>query len=195
MGRPKAFDFDTVLDAAMQTFWRQGYDGTSVSDLVTATGINRGSLYGTFGDKNALFADCLDRYCREIVSDSIADLEAPDAAKVAIVTRFDRFAQACITDPDAKGCFLVNTATEIGDRVPAVNDRVKAGFQRIEDALFRALSRAADRDEIPLDLDLRATARFLLASLQGMRVVARFNPDPNVLRDIARMAVSVLDRS
>ena len=186
MGRPKAFEPDVAIEAAMHTFWKNGYDGTSVSDLVSATGVNRASLYGTFGDKDALFLACLDRYCTDNVGRAARELEAPDAGKAAIALRIERFAEACIADPDAKGCFLVNTATELGDRIPAVNARVKFGFQRIEDAFFRALSRAADRGEVRPDLDLRATARFFVACLQGMRVVARFDPDANAIREIGR---------
>jgi AcrR family transcriptional regulator len=63
MARPKEFDSDQALDKAMEPFWRQGYEATSIKDLVRHMGINRGSLYNTFGHKHRLFLACMDRYC------------------------------------------------------------------------------------------------------------------------------------
>ena len=81
-GRPRAFDVDEALDRALEVFWRQGYEGTALSDLTAAMGINRPSLYATFGNKEALFRQVLDRYAHGPASYAASALELPRARDV-----------------------------------------------------------------------------------------------------------------
>lgn len=193
MPRPKSFDRDAALDKAMEAFWQNGYEGTSVGDLLAAMGINRGSLYDTFGDKHALFEAAIDRYATTMVRSITAPLEQPGASKAAIVACLEGFVDRILTDADRKGCFMVNAAVELGARDPALRDRLRAAFERIEDAYYCALVRAADKGEISRDRDLRALARYLSCCVQGLRVVSKVNADPNVLRDIVRETLAILD--
>jgi len=191
MARPKAFDRDAVLEKAMQTFWERGYEATSIRDLVTATGINRGSLYATFGDKRRLFQDVLAHYDRQVVRQAIARLEAPGASKPAIVEHFRELAAA--DGADCRGCLMTNAAVELGIRDPELRCQIAANFQRVEDAFFKALTRAQDKGEIGAAADTRAIARHLTCTMQGLRALSKLRPDPTVLQSIVAVALSVLE--
>src|SRR6202011_4012331 len=97
MGRPRAFDVDRALDRALHLFWRKGYEGTSLSDLTQAMGINRPSLYAAFGDKEALFRRALDRYADGPAAHVRAALDQPTAR--AVVDHFLRRMADLITNP------------------------------------------------------------------------------------------------
>ncbi|HSH40807.1 MAG TPA: helix-turn-helix domain-containing protein, partial [Arenicellales bacterium] len=84
MSRNKAFDETEVLERAMTLFWRKGYEATSIQELVTHTGIQRGSLYATYGDKRRLFLAALDHYCGVIAARRLHVLTAPGSGKAAI---------------------------------------------------------------------------------------------------------------
>src|SRR5215468_3840815 len=111
MARPREFDVDDALDRATQVFWSRGYEGTSVQDLVDALGVNRASLYSTFGDKAQLFAAVLERY-GELVNGVVSRTLAPPAAGAAAVRAWFKALIEAATDPRGpKGCLLINALT------------------------------------------------------------------------------------
>src|SRR5919106_4461692 len=109
MARPREFDEEAVLDAAIQCFWRRGYEATSVRDLVEKTGITSASLYNAFGDKRALYQRALDRYVEGSIADRIRRCESL-APYDAIAGFFDEIISRSLRDRDHKGCMLVNAA-------------------------------------------------------------------------------------
>lgn len=193
MARHKEFNQDEVLEKAMDTFWRYGYEATSVQDLVDNMGINRGSLYDTFGDKRSLFQAAIAHYEEKVVKRAIARLEAPDASKDAIRAHFYDALQCALQDQECKGCLVTNAAVELAAHDPQARDRIVACFQRIEQALHSALVQAQAKGEISNQHDPKTLAHFLLGCLQGLRVTAKVSPDREVLEDIVKVALSVLD--
>src|ERR1700694_1182397 len=114
MGRPRSFDIDRALDRALQVFWRKGYEGSSLSDLTKAMGINRPSLYAAFGDKGKLFRKVLDRYAEGPASYSSAALEEP--ASRWVVERLLYGSADLLTSPgNPHGCLLVQGALACGN--------------------------------------------------------------------------------
>jgi TetR/AcrR family transcriptional repressor of nem operon len=103
MARPKEFDRDVVLDKAMALFWRQGYEATSIQDLVTHTGINRQSLYDTFGSKHQLYLAVMDRYIDRVVSRRLAVVNATQSSTAAIRQFFSDVVEFAVSDADNKG--------------------------------------------------------------------------------------------
>lgn len=192
MARHKAFDREEVLDKAMDTFWRKGYEGTSVRDLVENMGINRGSLYDTFGDKHTLFLAAIAHYEDTIVKDAIATLETPNADKQAIIDHFYGLIDRAIADAEKRGCLVTNSAIELCARDGETATRIENNLKRIERAYYNALKRSQDKGEIPNDREIQALARFLICTLQGLRVMTKVNCDRVVLEDIAKVALSVL---
>jgi TetR/AcrR family transcriptional regulator, transcriptional repressor for nem operon len=193
MARPKEFSREEVLNKAMITFWRLGYEATSVQDLVAAMGINRGSLYDTFGDKHDLFLATLDHYIQSVVKVTFSRLEKSGSVKQAL-TEFilDFFVEPAITDLDLKGCLVTNSVVELAPHDQECARRVLKNLQWIEETFYRVLVRAQEQGEISEEKDLRALSRFFTSGLQGLQVMAKLDPDRTKLRDIAQVMVSVL---
>jgi TetR/AcrR family transcriptional regulator, transcriptional repressor for nem operon len=193
MARKKAFDRNEVLEKAMDVFWQKGYEATSVEDLVQQMGINRGSLYDTFGDKHKLFLAAIAHYEETIVSQAIAQLESPDAGKQAIIAYFKDVIDRLVKD-GRRGCLMTNAAVELCPHDSEAVNRISANLDRIEAAFLTALTTAQARGEISAQLDRLALARFLTSTLQGLRVICKVKADRAVLQTIVEIAVSVLDR-
>lgn len=193
MPRKKEFDEYQVLHRAMEIFWHKGYEATSVQDLVDQMGINRGSLYGTFTDKRALFLAAIQYYDQTIVTGVVRVLHSPGSPRQAIVDYIRGVAERAADGGDREGCFLTNSAVEVAPHDPEAEQRLQASLQRIEAAFLDALVAARAQGEIKTRRDLRDVARFLTSSIQGIRVMARVNTDRNSLRAIADIIVSALD--
>lgn len=188
MARQKAFEPDDVLERAMRAFWVKGYEATSVEDLVAATGINRASLYGTFGDKKRIFMSALDRY---VVAGEVAraDVEQGDGSvRDALSGLFERLIVRA-RDGRHAGCLLTNSVAEFGSRDPDILDALRRSLAAMENGIDGLLRRGIDTGELPADADPRARARLVIAAMQGFQVVSKVNGDERVLRQIAEQAV------
>ncbi|HEY9792883.1 MAG TPA: TetR/AcrR family transcriptional regulator [Candidatus Obscuribacterales bacterium] len=193
MPRKKEFDELEVLSRAMEIFWHKGYEATSVQDLVEQMGINRGSLYGTFSDKRALFLAAIEYYDQTVVSGVVAVLHSPGSARKTIEDYIRGEVQRAVQDRDRHGCFLTNSAVEVGPHDSEAEQHLKASLKRIEAAFLDALVAARQQGEIGTRRDLRQLAKFLTSSLQGIRVMARVNPDRETLLAIADIVIASLD--
>src|ERR1700681_1233942 len=120
-GRPRAFDVDRALDRALHLFWRKGYEGTSLSDLTRAMGINRPSLYAAFGDKEALFRKVLDRYDSGPAAYVREALNQP-TARAAVERLMEGAADLATASSNPRGCLLVQSALACGDGAKAIRD-------------------------------------------------------------------------
>ena len=187
-GRPRAFDVDEALDRALEVFWRQGYEGTALSDLTAAMGINRPSLYATFGNKEALFRQVLDRYAQGPASYAARALKLPRARDVAEALIYG--AIELTAGPDTPlGCINVRTAQACGpDAEPA---RHQAMTRRAADhaALQRRLRRARAEGDLPPGADPGALARFLTTFIDGIAVQASGGTSRAQLRQAAAIAL------
>ena len=194
MARKKEFDELDVLNRAMEIFWRQGYEGTSIQDLVEQMGINRGSLYGTFADKRALFLAAIQHYDRTVIAVVVERLHEPHpSARQQIIDYIMSVAVKAASPGQREGCFLTNSAVEVGAHDPEAERSVLEAMRRIEQALYEALVRARRAGEIRPQKDLRALARYLTSSIQGLQVMGKILPDKRALLDIAEIIVAALD--
>jgi TetR/AcrR family transcriptional regulator, transcriptional repressor for nem operon len=190
MARQKEFDREVVLERAMEAFWEQGYEATSVQDLVTSMGINRGSLYDTFGDKHKLYLEALDHYCQKNVRAMFNCLASAGSAKTII----EEFLYSFVVDPtqSSKGCLMTNTAVELGSHDADSRQRVLANYLWIEETFYQALIRGETQGEIAPGRDLRTLAQYLTSNLQGLRVMAKVDQDPEKIKCILGVILSVL---
>jgi TetR/AcrR family transcriptional repressor of nem operon len=192
MARQKEFDRDEALHKAMETFWARGYEATSIQDLVESMGINRQSLYDTFGDKHALYLLALDRY-RDVESRKVFELlEKPGSARKAIRQLFTNVIDCSVGSKQRRGCFMGNAISELAGRCKETAARTCNNMNALEDALYRALLRGKKDGEFTNISDPRAVARFLYSNLQGLTLVAKANQDRKVLEDVTKIALSVL---
>ena len=186
MARPRAFEEGEALQKALETFWYRGYSATSMEDLVAGTGLNRASLYATFGDKHALFMRALHHYQQQS-SQALLALTA-DAAAPAL----DQLRQLLELTVLEKGCFLVNAITELVPHDADAAALAAQDQQLLETVLAPVLHRGQQRGEIRATATPLAQARLLISVLSGMRVMVKANPDPQALRDVASAALLAL---
>jgi TetR/AcrR family transcriptional repressor of nem operon len=192
-GRPRAFEPDTVLDQAMAEFWKRGYEGTGLADLERATGLGRQSLYGAFGDKRALFSQVVERYFSQVLKPYVIDvLDAKGSARENLERIFASWQLAAAAE-DFNGCLVGNAVSEFGLRDPEISGVLRRKLELMEAAFTRALKRAQKSGEVRAELDVRATARSLLAIAQGLAVVARVRRDSGFVQSVIESARRLLD--
>jgi TetR/AcrR family transcriptional regulator, transcriptional repressor for nem operon len=191
MARPREFDEATVLEAAMNCFWAQGYELTSIRELAKQTGITGASLYNAFGDKRSLYRQVLDHYLEQTVRDRVARLEQLPPFP-AIRTFFDEIVERSVTDKQRRGCMLVNSALELAPYDPEFQKLVAQEMIFIE-GFFRRCIEAGQKDGTISGIRPGAElAKLLLSVLLGIRVLARTRPERAVLEDAANGALELL---
>jgi TetR/AcrR family transcriptional repressor of nem operon len=192
MVRPREFDPENALDSALQVFWAKGYEATSLDDLSEATGLNRSSLYGTFGNKRALYFSVLERYVRNGCAHIAEQLDHQPVQQA-----FTMFVQSLIDEivagPGRRGCFIGNCAAELVRRDRHAAGNVQEGLRSIESTFAAALERARAQGELPAEADVPGLARYLTSGIQGLRLVGKANPDRAALEDIARWMLRALE--
>jgi TetR/AcrR family transcriptional regulator, transcriptional repressor for nem operon len=194
MARPREFDEASALKAAMECFWRRGYEATSLRDLTGAMGLTAPSIYNAFGDKRRLFGRALEQYLEHTTRRRLRRLQEELPPKEAIRRFFAEIVDHSINDRRRKGCFLVNSALEVAPHDAKCRGVVAAQFGSIE-AFFRQCILAGQTDRtISPDIEASEVARLLLGVLLGIRVLARAKPRREILEGVARPALAMLDK-
>jgi TetR/AcrR family transcriptional regulator, transcriptional repressor for nem operon len=193
MARPREFDESAALDAAVDCFWREGYEATSVRDLAARMGITGTSLYNAFGDKRSLFRQALQRYAERSTRERIARLESTYPPKEAVCAFLREIIERSLDDDDRRGCLLVNSALEVAPHDRELGAEVAARLAEIEAFFCRALTAAQADGSVPPDREPMDLARLLLGVTLGLRVLARSSPKRELLEGVARPALALLD--
>ncbi|MBI4206403.1 MAG: TetR/AcrR family transcriptional regulator [Betaproteobacteria bacterium] len=189
MPRTKEYDEAALLDRTMETFWSQGYDGTSIDDLVERTGVNRASLYSVYPDKRALFIAGIKRYLDLVVEDNIRRLREAEPPGEAVRQFFLKLVDAPI-ERIRRGCLLTNSATELGLEDAEVAALIRGAFRRVERALCDRLVEAQKANQLAAGVHPETLARLLITVLQGIRVMSRVGVDRETMRDAVTGALS-----
>lgn len=171
-GRPREFDLDVAVRDAMDVFWDHGYEGASLPDLIEGTGLSRGSLYKAFGDKKGLLLTALDLYMAQGLKATSDLLSQPGPVKDAIRASLLRYAGLSAGEAGRRGCLVVAMATEMAAHDPDIAQRTGRMFRRLQQLYAAAIVRGQASGEIP-ERDEQALARFLVAQVQGMRVLGK----------------------
>lgn len=187
-GRPRAFDTDDALQKALELFWRQGYEGTSLSDLTEAMGINRPSLYAAFGNKEQLFRRALQRYLSGPAACFAAAMNEPTARQVA-----ERMLQGVVRqlgDPGMpSGCLVVQAALASGTEAEPIREVLAAHRNEARLALQRRFRKAIAEGDLPADTDAGTLAGYLMAITHGLAVQAAGGLSAKDLKRIAELAL------
>ena len=173
MSRSTAFDPEEILHKAMMLFWRQGFEATSLQDLTTTLGINRFSIYNTFGDKQTLFLKTLQYYEEQVFVPQMAELSPAEQGLPRLQAYFKILGERLMAEPGALGCFLQNTALEGGVDDRAVNDYIAGLLERLRSGFYSVVKAAQAQGQINRSLDLEDCADFLLTQVQGVITVRR----------------------
>ncbi|WP_319457685.1 MULTISPECIES: TetR/AcrR family transcriptional regulator [unclassified Mycobacterium] len=195
MARPRAFDESAVIEAAQDRFWSFGYAATGLDDLVKATGLSKGSIYNTFGNKRALYLRTFERYCDGVVAQVAAHLDGPDETAVErLRALLEGVAGVSASTAVPRGCFLAKATAELAaldDDVQAVARRT---FDQLENLLVGNVKAAQRAGAIDASRDPRKTGRHLLATLRGLEALASAGTERDVLMDaVDSLTESILD--
>ncbi|MFB4312785.1 TetR/AcrR family transcriptional regulator [Actinomadura sp. 21ATH] len=190
MARPRNFDEDRAVEAAMRAFWTAGYEATSTQDLCAATGLGRSSIYNTFRSKHDLFERALRRYME--IKDA-ATLEALKGEgtfreRIAVLLR-GMIEEDC---RDGIGCLVVNSEIELAPRDPVIAELLRRNYGRRLEALRAAIEEAQRNGEIDAERDARGLAHFVIATISGLRVAARAGAGREALEAVAETALRAL---
>lgn len=190
-GRPRQFDHDEVVERAMNVFWSNGYSGTSLPALLEATRMSRGSFYGAFGDKHAIFLLALARYIEDALARVDVELNAPGGAMAGLRVFLCGYVDRTSGAAGKRGCLVVATAMELVAQDDEVARRIRRFFKSMEQKIGAAFERAQALGELDERADPASAARVVLCMVEGLRVVGK----TGVERAIAQSAVdALLDR-
>ena len=187
MGRPREFDEEEALAKIMDVFWARGFEGATVSDLMGATGLKKGSLYAAFGDKRAMYLKALALYDRTAIDKAVRLLTSTAAAEKRIAKFLQSAIDAVAVQRDRRGCFLCNASVDQAVLDPETRRSVMRGLGRLGCALEQALSELTLSS---IDGKRRhAEAQHLLSVYFGLRVLAKGGQTVKALRDAKKAAL------
>lgn len=195
MPRPPSFDRAEVIERATEVFWQRGYGGTSVSDLVQATGLKPGSLYAAFGSKKGVFLEVLKSYQADSADRLEGSLREAESPLEAIRSFFLGLVDETLEDSRHRGCLMVNAMLEYSRHDADVQGELVGGLRRIESLFGQALRRAGEQGELDPRLDADATAAFLVNNLWGIRVMCRGRPSRAAVEGVVRTVLAALAAS
>jgi TetR/AcrR family transcriptional regulator, copper-responsive repressor len=190
-GRPRAYDPDEAIARAAAQFWKAGYAGTSLDDLVAATGMNRPSLYAAFGDKREIYLKTLDYYMEESRTLGRAALEDDPPLRVFLKRFYDKALDLYFGD-GPRGCYTVGTAATVA----AVDDDVRRFLadrvRNADDFLRKQIEKGKERGEIASDADPAALAYLATGTLHTLAIRSRAGMPRTELDALARAAIAVI---
>ncbi len=194
MARLLEFDRSEVLQAALHAFWRDGYESTTIQKLTTAMALNRGSLYGTFVDKENLFLevmDCYGRYQTKIMRSNLSGLNEP---LEAIRSFLEYFSLHEAPDIRERGCLLFNTISELSHTRPALAHEAWRRVGYLRKLFIKRLEQAASEGVIREDKALGDLADYLVALASGLRTHCKAKTDPMVIQEVINVGLEGLVR-
>lgn len=192
VGRPLEFDPDAALDAAMQVFWSNGYEHTSVHTLLNAMDISKSSLYQAFGGKQDLYRRCMTHYADQFVAHLQTSLDSAPSGRQFIVD----FLNSVLAEADGstapRGCLVMNSASEFAQKNPEIARDITHSLDRFHSALQAAVQRAQREGDIAPDQDAASLANFLVSSMGGLKIQAKAGASPETLKGIIGITLKAL---
>lgn len=189
-GRPRNFDRAAVLQRAMEVFWAQGFDGTSMSDLIAAMNINSPSIYAAFGCKEQLFKEAIALYSAKEGGRIWEAMKSAPSAREAVAEMLRVSAEEFTRPNKPQGCFITLGALHIDESHPELRQQLQEQRAECMTMLYLRLKKAVDEEKLPAALDWRAIARFYITVQQGMSIQARDGASRKTLLAIADCAIT-----
>ena len=192
MPRQKEFDPDRALGDAMELFWEQGYEATSVQELVDRMGINRFSMYDTFGSKHELFVRAINRYREVITSTVLTELEDSGLGIESIRAYFSRLVDHLTSAKGKRACLVVNSLAEKAAHDGEIEECVMRNITKLEKALKMAVERAQNLGEIGREQDSQELAEYLVTNVVGLNVLGKAEPRRDRLERNVELIIGAL---
>jgi len=191
-GRPREFDVDRAIDAAARIFWKHGYHATPVDALCDATGVFRGSLYRTFGDKHGLLVAAFDRYAEGAIARLKERLAADLPPRQALREALLYYTEIGVRLSERRGCLITNSAVELLPGDDVLRPYIESTLLRIGTQFSLAVARGQQSGDFDRNLDPEEVGRFLLCLIQGMRVLGKSSASEAELASIVEIAMRAL---
>lgn len=192
MARTREFDADQVLDAAMQLFWEKGYEATSLSDLTSRMGIQRPSIYSTFGDKKELFEAALRRYTMSRASDIRNRLQSHSSVKEAFSIFFADVVNEEYAVDLSKGCFCINTMVELAPHDERFEILTREHQMYLAVIFQETIERGIQSGELEVNTDAKSLAQALIVSLIGLTVMMKSRPQRSFVDNVIAATLTLL---
>ncbi|EOO78124.1 MULTISPECIES: TetR/AcrR family transcriptional regulator [Bacillus] len=192
MARTREFDEDQVLDAAMQLFWEKGYEATSLSDLTSRMGIQRPSIYSTFGDKKELFEAALRRYTMSRASDIRNRLQSHSSVKEAFSIFFADVVNEEYAVDLSKGCFCINTMVELAPHDERFEILTREHQMYLAVIFQETIERGIQSGELEVNTDAKSLAQALIVSLIGLTVMMKSRPQRSFVDNVIAATLTLL---
>ncbi|KLK91930.1 TetR family transcriptional regulator [Microvirga vignae] len=190
--RPREFDSEAAADAIMRVFLKHGYAATSMDDLIRETGLSRSSIYNAFGSKQQMYQVALQQYHK--TTSANVNLVAQDGPLKDIVRKL---MMSVVNDElsgrDDRGCLVANSSLDVAPHDPQIAALVADHLTRLENALNAAIKRGQEKNELSGDRDSRALARFVVSSVQGLRVMGKGSAEQGRRRRLLDIVNITLD--
>ena len=193
VGRPRAFDLEQALEKALDVFWRKGYEGTSLTDLTQAMGINKPSLYSAFGNKEQLFLKAIELYEQRPCGYFLPALEQKTAYEVASFM-LEGAAESLTNTEHPQGCIVVQSALSCSESGASVKEALINRRRENEDKLYQRFVRAREEGDLTGNIDPCVLAKYLITVLQGMAVQATNGASNEELHRVAQLVLSVFSQ-
>ncbi|EAR62259.1 TetR/AcrR family transcriptional regulator [Neptuniibacter caesariensis] len=177
MARPAEFDRTDVLEKAMEVFWRTGYNATSITDLVNATKLKPGSLYGAFQSKRGLFLEVIDTYAERSINRAEVAFSNAASPLEGIERFFQLFCNDLSNDEIGRGCLMVNTMLELATEDDEIRERVSGYLNQVEDYFIKAITQAQSEGSLNSNQAPEDLATYLMTNIWGLRVLSSKRPD------------------
>ncbi|EPC8418367.1 TetR/AcrR family transcriptional regulator [Bacillus wiedmannii] len=192
MARTREFDEDQVLDAAMQLFWEKGYEATSLSDLTSRMGIQRPSIYSTFGDKKELFEAALRRYTMSRASDIRNRLQSHSSVKEAFSIFFADVVNEEYAGDLSKGCFCINTMVELAPHDERFEILTREHQMYLAVIFQKTIERGIQSGELEVNTDAKSLAQALIVALIGLTVMMKSRPQRSFVDNVIAATLTLL---
>ena len=192
MARTREFDEDQVLDAAMQLFWEKGYEATSLSDLTSRMGIQRPSIYSTFGDKKELFEAALRRYTMSRASDIRNRLQSHSSVKESFSIFFADVVNEEYAEDLSKGCFCINTMVELAPHDERFEILTREHQMYLAVIFQETIERGIQSGELEVNTDAKSLAQALIVALIGLTVMMKSRPQRTFVENVIATTLTLL---
>lgn len=192
MPRVKLFDEAEILTKAMNLFWKKGYAATSIQDLVNHLGINRASLYDTYGGKEQLFKSAFELYRKNNLDQLRTFFDSKPNVKQGFSDLFANTIDGAVCDIDKKGCFAVNTATELIPNDESIRKILEKNKNDFETLFYDYLKKGQDQGQLKSKTDLKSLASLLYMIYSGIQVVSKIQADKKELSNSIKTALMLL---
>ena len=195
MPRKSIDDQDEIIDRAMHLFWQRGYKKTSVEDLIQGAGINRFSLYETYGGKHGLYLKAMDKYRDDVFLKRMDKIDNYENGLLGIQEYFESLEEFLV---DCKGdftCLMMNSQIELVPRDKKVAKKVSFYFEKMEETFSSALTRAKKKEALAKNIDVQDLAKLLTGSAQGMCVMSKSQNAREFLRAYTKSILKILKQT